>query len=162
MNIIPAWLTIAGITFLIVVGVNRIASVSSEDFRWFARLQRPGWLTFEWAIPLIWIFIFTCGAISATEVWQTAPNNNYTWFLIGCYLLWELSILVYTPIICKLRSLMAGTISGVVTFVVGLILTLLVFPVSGKAAYLIFPHLLWSPIGTLVTWQMMQLNPGND
>ncbi|MDJ0723935.1 MAG: tryptophan-rich sensory protein [Prochloraceae cyanobacterium] len=162
MNIFPAWLTTAAVTFLMVFAVNSIASVSSEDYRWFARLRRPAWLTFEWAIPFIWIFIFTCGAISASEVWETAPNENYTWILMGCYLLWEVSILVYTPIICKLRSLKAGTISGIITFFVGLILTLLVFPLNDRAAYLIFPHLLWSPIGTFVTWQMMQLNPHSN
>lgn len=156
MNIIPSWLIIGGVAFLVAFLVNR---VSTEDLRWFNRLVRPQWLTFEWAIPFIWIFIFTCGIISADRVWQTAANTSYTWFLMAFYLVWELSILAYTPLTCKLRSLTVGTIIGATGFSIGLILTILVFPMSGKAAGLIFPHLLWSPVGTFVTWQMIRLNP---
>jgi translocator protein len=153
---IPSWLVIAGVTFLVAIIVNRL---SPEDRRWFFQLRRPSWLTFEWAIPFIWIFIFTCGAISANEVWKTAPNQGSTWFLMIFYLLWEISILAYTVIMCKFRSLKVGTIIGATGFFVGLILTFLVFPISSKAAFLLVPFLLWSPIGTLVTWQMIPLNP---
>jgi len=31
---------------------------------------------------------------------------------------------------------------------------------SRLAALLLVPYLLWSPVGTLVTWQMQQLNRG--
>ena len=158
MNIIPSWLIIGGITFAVAFVVNRL---SPEDRRWFSRLRRPRWLTFEGAIPFIWLFIFTCGAASANHVWQTAPNRFYTWFLMGFYVVWELSILAYTPVMCKFRSLTVGVIIGLIGFLLGLILTLMVFPVSWQASVLIVPHLLWSPIGTYVTWQMIPLNPGN-
>ncbi|MDJ0689598.1 MAG: tryptophan-rich sensory protein [Xenococcaceae cyanobacterium MO_188.B32] len=44
-------------------------------------------------------------------------------------------------------------------FFLGAILALMVLPISTTAFWLLVPYLLWSPIGTLVTWQMMQLNP---
>jgi tryptophan-rich sensory protein len=153
---IPSWLVIAGVTFLAAFVVNRL---SPDDRRWFFRLRRPSWLTFEWAIPFIWISIFTFGVISANEVWKTAPNKGYTWFLMGFYLLWEVSILAYTSVMCKFRSLRVGTIIGATGFFIGLILTVLVFPVSFQAVILLIPFLLWSPIGTFVTWQMIELNP---
>lgn len=156
MMSIPSWLVIAGVTFLVAFIVNRL---SPEDRRWFFQLRRPSWLTFEWAIPFIWIFIFTCGAISANEVWKTSPNNPYTWFVLGFYLLWEISILAYTTVMCRFRSLKIGTIIGATGFFVGLTLTFLVMPISSKAAFLLIPFLLWSPIGTFVTWQMVLLNP---
>ena len=158
INFIPSWLVIGFITFFLAFLFNRL---SLEDRRWFNRLRRPAWLTFEVAIPFIWIFIFTCGAASANHVWQVAPNSKYTWFLMACYLLWEISILAYTPVMCKFRSLMVGTIIGAVGFLIGLFLMLLVLPVSFKASMLILPHILWSPIGTYVTWKMISLNPGN-
>jgi tryptophan-rich sensory protein len=37
-------------------------------------------------------------------------------------------------------------------------LALVVLPQSGPAVLLLIPYLLWSPIGTLVTWQMQRLN----
>lgn len=77
------------------------------------------------------------------------------------YLLVEVAILAYTPVMCSLRSLRAGTIIGGTGFFLGLILALLVFPISRGAAFLLLPYLIWSPIGTFVTWQMMYLNPGD-
>ncbi len=154
--IIPSWLALGGVTILVALVGNRL---SSKDIRWFKRLRRPQWLTFEWAIPFIWMFIFICGAISAYLVWETDPSSLTTWLLMGFYLLVEVAIVAYTPVMCKLRSLKVGTIIGATGFFLGLILTLMVFPISSWAGFLLLPYLLWSPIGTYVTWQMMHLNP---
>jgi tryptophan-rich sensory protein len=155
---IPSWLAIGTITILLPFAINRL---SLQERRWFSRLRRPRWLTFEWAIPFIWIFILLCGAISANTVWQALPNRPYTWFLMGFYLLVEAAILAYTPVMCKFRSLTIGTIIGAAGFILGLILAFLVWSLSAWATFWLLPYLLWSPIGTYVTWEMIRLNPGN-
>ena len=154
---IPSWLAIGIVTLAVPFTFNRL--ISSRDFRWFKRLRRPDWLTFEWAIPVIWTVVFICGAWSAYNVWQTNPGEAYTWFLMGFYLLVEIAISLYTLVMCKTRSLKVGTIIGGTGFFLGAILAVLVFPVSQTAFWLLLPYLLWSPVGTFVTWQMMQLNP---
>ncbi len=40
----------------------------------------------------------------------------------------------------------------------GIALTVAVASESSLAAALLLPYLLWSPVGTWVTWQMRQLN----
>lgn len=40
----------------------------------------------------------------------------------------------------------------------GVALTILVWQLSAKAALLLVPYLLWSPVGTFVTWRMQRLN----
>lgn len=152
---IPSWLIIGGVTVLVAFAFNRL---SARDRQWFNRLRRPRWLTFERAIPFIWMFIFICGAWSAYLVWEANPGSSQTWFLMGFYLLVEIVIVAYTPSMCKLRSLKVGTVVGAIGFGLGAILTLLVIPVSGWAALLLVPYLLWSPIGTYVTWQMSRIN----
>jgi translocator protein len=154
---IPAWLVIGGVTLVVALAMNRLLK---SNLRWFFRLQRPRWLTFEWAIPIIWTLIFICGAWSAYIVWVTEPGTMRGWFLMGCYLLLEIAILAYTPVMCNLRSLKAGAIIGATGFFWGLALSVLVLPISGWAVMLLLPFLLWSPIGTFVTWQMIALNPG--
>ena len=150
---IPDWLVIGGITIAIPFICNRF--ISSKDFRWFKRLRRPDWLTFEWAIPGIWTIVFICGAWSAYNVWKASSS----WLLMGLYLLVNLSISLYTLVMCKTRSLKIGTIIGGTGFFLGAILALMVLPISTTAFWLLVPYLLWSPVGTFVTWQMMQLNP---
>ncbi len=158
MIAIPSWLVIGSTTILVAWLINRL---SPEDIRWFNRLRRPRWLTFERLIPVIWISIFIFGNISAYLVWENNPSSRETWLLMGLYLLLEVLILAYTPVMCKLRSLTVGTIIGASGFIVGLILAFMVIKVSTWGFILLLPYLLWSPIGTYVTWVMIKLNPSN-
>ncbi len=155
---IPAWLVIAVTAILIGVGLNKLIG---GDQRWFFRLRRPAWLTFEGAIPIIWISIFIAGGWSAYNIWQSAPGTRSTLLMMGGYALLEILILAYTPVMCRFRSLRIGTIIGATGFFFGLGLSIWVFQVSQLAFLLLLPYLLWSPIGTFVTWQMMQLNPAD-
>ena len=149
---IPAWLSIA----LIAIGTIALLSrIPIEDRRWFFRLKRPKWLTFEPAIPFIWTFIMICGGWSAYAAWQATQSI----FLMVGYFLVLLLIMSYTTILCQTRSLKFGVIFGASGFVIGLILALSVLFISKVAFALLLPYLLWSPIGTYVTWAMIPLNP---
>jgi tryptophan-rich sensory protein len=154
---IPSWLAIGLITLAIPFTCNRF--ISSRDFRWFKRLRRPDWLTFEGAIPVIWTVVFICGAWSAYNVWEADPGSVSTWLIMGFYIVVETAISLYTVVMCKSRSLKIGTIIGGTGFFLGAILAVIVQPISNNALWLLVPYLFWSPIGTFVTWQMMQLNP---
>lgn len=157
MRAIPSWLVIGIITFAIAFFLNRI---SPQERRWFFRLRRPRWLTFERFIPLIWLLILIGGIASASAVWEANPGRHKTWLLMGLYLLLEILILAYTPVMCKFRSLTVGTIIGGVGFLFGTFLAVMVWQVSELGVALLLPYLLWSPVGTYVTWQMIFLNPG--
>ncbi|WP_066381815.1 MULTISPECIES: TspO/MBR family protein [unclassified Anabaena] len=153
---IKSWMVIGGVAILVALAANWI---TPSDRQWFKRLRRPRWLTFESAIPLIWITIFTCGAWSAYIVWETDPDSNKTWLLMGLYLLLEIVTIAYTPVMFRIRSLQVGTLLGGTGFTICIILAIAVLTVSGWATLLLVPYLLWSPIGTYTTWQMIKLNP---
>jgi translocator protein len=153
---VPAWLVIGLVAVLIGVAMNQLIR---SDQRWFFRLRRPAWLTFEWAIPVIWTTIFICAAWSAYIVWQIQPRQ--VWLLMLGYGLLEIVTLAYTPVMCFFRRLRIGAMIGATGFLIALGLSLFVAPVSSIAVWLLMPYLLWSPIGTFVTWQMMALNPGD-
>jgi translocator protein len=153
---IPAWLEIGVVTFFVALGASFIAP---EDLCWFKKLARPRWLTFEGIIPMVWTVILICGAWSAYLVWQTNPGSIVAWQLMGFYLLVEMVIIAYTPVMCKLHSLKAGIVIGASGFLLGLILTITIMPISFWAGVLLIPYLLWSPVGTFITWKMAQLNP---
>ena len=153
---IKSWMVIGGVTLLIGLASSILRP---KDVKWFARLRRPRWLTFEALIPIIWTVILICGAWSAYIVWEHNPGTNKAWLLMGAYVLLELAIVLYSPVTLWLQSLKAGTIVGGVGVVIGLVLTLIVWQISGWAALLLLPYLLWSPIGTYTTWEMDKLNP---
>ncbi|PIG95099.1 tryptophan-rich sensory protein [Gloeocapsopsis sp. IPPAS B-1203] len=155
---IRSWMVIGAVAFLVALAANFF---TKGDRQWFKRLRRPGWLTFEPLIPIIWTIIFICGAWSAYLVWEANPGANFTWLLMGCYLLLEIVTIAYTPVMFRTRSLKVGTIIGGTGAIIGLLLALTVLPISGWAALLLVPYLLWSPIGTYTTWAMMHLNPAD-
>lgn len=152
---IRPWMVIAVVTLA-------IASLSSliqpQGVRWFNRQQRPSWLTFEGLIPIIWSIIFVAGALSANAVWEAEPGTMATWLRMAGYVVLELLIVGYVPIMFWLRSLRVGAIIGWAGWVWGVILTILIVPVSTLAVLLLIPYLLWAPIGSIVTQQMDQIN----
>ncbi len=148
-------MVIGAVALLVVLG----GGLLTPDSRWFNRLQRPRWLTFEPAIPFIWTVIYICGGWSAYVVWEREPGSTRTWWLMGLYLLLELVTTAYTVVMFRVRSLKVGTIIGGTGAVLSIILALLVLPISIWASLLLLPYILWSPIGTYTTWEMIRLNP---
>jgi tryptophan-rich sensory protein len=150
----PAWLPIAALLALAMAAVVALLSPSREDFAWFLRLRRPRWLTFERWIPLIWVAIYACFYASAFVVWQASRQPG---ILLG-YLLLLVLVQSYTWVICRTRRLRSGTLVGFAGWVWGVALAVVVLSHSTLAAVLLLPYLLWSPVGTFVTWRMEKLN----
>ncbi len=154
---IKSWMVIAAVTFVLSLGGGLI---TPNDIKWFKRLQRPRWLNFFVPIiPLIWTVVFICGAWSAYVVWESDPGSTRTWILMGLYVLLEVVTVAYQPLSLRLRSLKVGTIVGGIGATLGIILALVVLSVSIWASVLLLPYVIWSPIGTYATWELMRLNP---
>jgi len=143
---------------LAMVAVGALLNPNREQFAWFLRLRRPAWLTFEGLIPLIWISIYACFYGSALLAWNAAMS----WGLMGGYLGLLLLVQSYTWLICTTRRLANGTTVALAGWVWGVALAVVVQPQSTPATLLLIPYLLWSPVGTFVTWQMQRLNRNPD
>ena len=138
----------------VIVAVGALLNPSRAEFRWFLQLRRPRWLTFERWIPLIWLAIYLCFYGSALLVWQATASAG----AMAGFLLLLLLVQSYTWVICRTRRLRNGTAVGLAGWIWGVGLAVSVLPVSRPAAGLLVPFLLWSPVGTFVTWRMERLN----
>ena len=139
---------------LVIVAVAAVLNPSRDDFGWFLRLRRPRWLTFERWIPLIWIAIYACFYASALLSW----NSSSSFVRMAGYLVLLVLVQSYTWLICTTRRLASGTAVGFAGWLWGVALAVLVAQTSTGALLLLVPYLLWSPVGTFVTWQMQRLN----
>jgi tryptophan-rich sensory protein len=146
----PAALLILVVMVVVVAGLNP----NRAEFSWFLALRRPAWLRFERWIPLIWITIYACFYASALLAWRS--GNSLA--LQAGFLVLLVLVQSYTWLICRTRRLANGTRVGFAGWVWGVALALIVLESSRSAALLLLPYLLWSPVGTLVTWQMQRLN----
>lgn len=151
-----SWMIIGGATFSVAFGT---LFFKLRDINWAVKLQRPDWMFFEPAIPLIWTVIFAMGAGSATLVWERDPGSLTTWLLMAWYLLLEIVTVAYIPATLRAKSLKVGTILGGAGEILGVVLLLAVWPISQTAALLLLPYAIWGAIGTYTTWEMIQLNP---
>lgn len=154
---IKSWMVIGAVTLL--VGFLGSQVLSKEDQRWFNRLQRPKWLTFEKAIPIIWTIVFIGAAWSAYVIWERDPGSETSWILMGFYLVLELVTMAYNVLMCKFKSLLVGTLIGATCVLISLLLAVAIWDISSAASLLLLPYILWSPIGTYTTWAMVPLNP---
>lgn len=146
-----SWMIIGIVTLAIALlaGITR-----PKDIKWFKRLQRPNWLTFEKLIPVIWTVVFVCGGWSAYIVWE--QTQSWGWMIF--YVVLELVTIAYTPVMFLTHNLKLATFIGGSGFVICVALAVGVLGISGWATVLLIPYLLWSPIGTATTWQMDKLN----
>ena len=151
-----SWMIIGGVTFAVAFGT---LFFKLRDINWAVKLQRPDWMFFEPAIPLIWTVIFAMGAGSASVMWERDPGSLTTWLLMAWYLLLEVVTVAYIPATLRAKSLRVGTILGGVGEILGVVLLLAVLPISQTAALLLLPYAIWGAIGTYTTWEMIQLNP---
>ncbi len=148
---LKSWMVVGGVTFAIAMLANIIRP---SDVKWFRRLQRPKWLTFEKLIPVIWTVVFICGGWSAYITWE----QTQSWGWMAAYILLELVTIAFTPVLFWSRNLKVGSVIGGSGFVIALLLALSLLKVSVWAALLLIPYLLWSPIGTFTTYEMDKLN----
>ena len=139
---------------VVMVAVGVSLNPSRDQFSWFLRLRRPAWLSFERWIPLIWLVIYACFYASALLAW----NASWSWWLMAAYLVLLVLVQSYTWLICRTRRLANGTLVGLAGWLWGVALAVLVAEQTLAAVALLLPYLLWSPLGTLVTWQMQRLN----
>lgn len=139
---------------LVTVAVAAALNPRRQEFLWFLRLRRPAWLSFERWIPLIWLLIYLCFMASALFSWRASGSAG----LMAGFLLLLVLVQSYTLVICRTRRLRYGTLLGLLGWLWGVVLALAVAPHARIAWLLLVPYLLWSPIGTLVTWQMERLN----
>jgi len=146
----PAWLVIAAWMVLVIL----VLTPSRREFRWFLQLRRPRWLTCERWIPAIWLEIYLCFFVSALQAWAASGSGR----LLAAYLGLLVLVQSYTWVICRTRRLRNGTLVGLAGWLWGMVLAAALQPISRPAALLLVPYLLWSPVGTFVTYRMERLN----
>lgn len=149
---VPAWLLILVLMELVILVINPAA----EDYNWYQQLRRPAWLRqFIWD-PLRWLLIAAALYLSALSSWQATRSA----VVVGLYLLLQALLAGHSWLLCRSRSLRAGSIVLLLAWGYGLALALAlaIQQVSIPAALLLLPLLIWAPLQALALEQMRRLN----
>ncbi|MDP2666697.1 MAG: TspO/MBR family protein [Candidatus Diapherotrites archaeon] len=155
-----------GIRFILSIGVCQLAGIAGALFTtpaipiWYAALEKPFFTPPSWVFGPAWGLLYLLMGISLYLVWQergskqkkVIPALKVFGLQLGLNLLWSISFF-------GLRSPALG-------FVVILLLgwaiwkTIRAFkPISARAAYLLYPYLLWVGFAALLNLAILFLNP---
>jgi tryptophan-rich sensory protein len=147
---VPPWLLIL-ITLLV---VTLVINPSEHDFAWYRTLRRPGWMGIDPWVPAAWFVISVTFYFSTFAFWQA--NGDWRWVATytALLVLWRSQ----QWLVCRLRNLAAGLPLWLLSWTLTLILALIVHPASPLAAGLLVPVLVWTPVESIVTLQMIGLN----
>lgn len=129
---------------------------ADKDFTWYQRLRRPEWLRFFIWLPLIWLVISGALYFAALDSWQATRS----WVVVLLFLLLQAMLEGHTWLLCRSRSLRAGSVALMVAWAYALVLalSLALQDVSATAPLLMLPVLLWAPLEALALEQMRLLN----
>lgn len=139
-----------------VAGLGAAASIDAASF--YAQLDRPAWAPPAWVFGPVWSVLYTMMGVAAWLVWRSATpgrraalgwfgaqlvaNALWSWLFFG----WRLGAWAAAEVLLLWALIVA---------------TVLAFRrLSGLAAGLLLPYLLWVSFASVLTWAVWQRNPG--
>ena len=141
--------------------LSAMASSSGPANPWFAALVKPGLYPPPIAFPIVWTVLYVLMGVALAIV-ISARGSVGRGVAIGAFVAHLAANLVWSPLFFGAHRITAALVDvGVmdVTLVIAMVLYARVRPL---AAVLLVPYLAWVLFATLLTWQVLQLNPDAD
>ncbi len=152
------WVGLSGcllVTFA-TAAVGAAASLDAASF--YGQLNRPAWAPPAGVFGPVWSVLYTMMGVAAWLVWRTADarrRSALVWYglQLVANALWSWLFFGW-----RLGALAAGEVLLLWALIV---VTALAFRrLSGVAALLLLPYLLWVSFAAVLTWSVWQRNPG--
>jgi tryptophan-rich sensory protein len=125
---------------------------------WYARLRKPSFNPPNWLFPIAWTVLFLMIAVSGWLVWRVTGFGPEIWLWFGSLLLNA----AWSWLFFGLRR-MDLALYDLMLFWVSILAMIMAFvPVSGTAAWLMVPYLLWVSFAGVLNWTLWRLNPAEN
>jgi len=126
--------------------------------KWYAALEKPSWVPPNWAFPVVWTLMYGMIAAAGWIVWSVAEPGAATLPLV----LWALQLALnalWSPVFFGLKRMDLGmvVVSGMWISIAATIVAF--WPISGIAAGLMVPYLVWVSIAAALNYAVWKLNP---
>lgn len=149
------------VALAVFVLLNLAAASSGAFFRpgvWYAGLAKPFWTPPNFAFPVVWSILFVLNAIAGWLVW-TAAGTEALWplGLYGASLLINAS---WSGVFFGLHRMGLGFVIVVMLWLSLAAVIVSFAQISGVAAGLVAPYLVWVTIASALNLRVWQLNPG--
>jgi benzodiazapine receptor len=132
--------------------------ITNDGIGWYYTLTLPAWNPPTALVAVIWAVIYVCAAVSLLLVWNTALRNaRFNWILAG-FVGSTLLNAVWSILFFHFHLFLPAKWCAVVLGFSVLLLAILAYPVSHRAALLLLPYTLWVFFAAYLNYVVMVLN----
>lgn len=132
--------------------------LTNEGVAWYYSLTLPVWNPPTAIVAVIWAVIYFCAAASLLLVWNARPRNPRFNWLLGGFACSTLVNAVWSVLFFHFHLILASVVCAVILEVSVLVLMLLTYTVSRKAALLLVPYTGWVLFAIYLQYTVLALN----
>ncbi|MCJ2046913.1 tryptophan-rich sensory protein [Methylobacterium sp. J-078] len=125
---------------------------------WYHALRRPSWKPPDWAFGPVWTTIFTLTAISGVMAWNADSGLASRTVLVVIYGINAVFNIAWSGLFFRMRRPDWALLEVVFLWVSIAALILVTARVSGLAATLLLPYLVWVGIAACLNRAIVRLN----
>lgn len=156
------WSTLLKVALSIAIaqaaGIIGAVSTASAVDSWYRTLERPWFTPPDWLFGPAWVTLYTLMGVAAYLVWSKGPSKSAVKVALVAYGVQLLLNALWSPAFFGARSPLLGMIVILPLWVAIAATIGLFWRVSGVAAVLMVPYLLWVSYATALNVAIWQLN----
>ena len=125
---------------------------------WYGALCKPSWNPPNWLFAPAWTLILGLAAWAGVLAWTAAPDAAVRWRIAGLYALNMVLHALWSPLFFTLKRPDWALIEAPLLWLSVLALMLGLAPLSGLAAWLLAPYLLWVAFAVVLNAAIVRMN----
>lgn len=127
---------------------------------WYPSLVKPEFTPANWVFGPVWTTIYILSAISAIMVWERYDMFQMRYWWINALFRLNLVFNVFWSYLFFVEhQILFAFVEMIVLNMTTLMLILLIWPLSRRAAVLLLPYFVWVSFATYLTYEILVLNP---
>jgi translocator protein len=138
--------------------VATIGGLLTDVGTWYRALRKPPWQPPDWLFGPAWTLIYTLTAGAGVLAWRAAPDAGARATVVALFAVNGLLNIAWSLLFFRLRRPAWALIEVVPLWLSVLALIIALVPLSGVAAWLLLPYLLWVAFAAFLNLTIVRLN----
>lgn len=158
MTFSSSFLWALGIAAAAAIVVAVAGGLLTEIGPWYRGLRKPGWKPPDWAFGPVWTVIFTLTVVAAALAWEGAEEGPARTAIVIALVVNAVLNIAWSGIFFKLRRPDWALAEVALLWLSIVALILVLGQMSGLAALLLVPYLLWVSTAAFLNYRIVQMN----
>ena len=124
---------------------------------WYANLVKPSFNPPNWIFSPVWTVLYTLMGISVSRIWLS-PKNDLRKRGLEVFILQLVLNASWSIIFFGLKNILMALLEILIMWISILITIIKFWRIDKKAAYLLFPYILWVSFATTLNLSIFLLN----